>query len=60
MLALVYEDLPAEEQLIMKYSGNTMFKKMADMEGMAMKHDKTDMSNMMFGGNKLPKIALDE
>ena len=44
----------------MKYSGNSMFKKMDGMEGMAMKEDKMDMSKMTLGGNKLPKIALDE
>ena len=60
LLALVYEDLPEDEKLIMKYSGNTMFKKMEGMEGMSMKDDQTDMKKMMFGGDKLPKIALDE
>jgi FtsP/CotA-like multicopper oxidase with cupredoxin domain len=60
LLALVYEDLPEDEKLIMKYSGNTMFKKMDGMEGMPMKEDKMDMKKMMFGGDKLPKIALDE
>ncbi len=60
LLALVYEDLPEDEKLIMKYSGNTMFKKMDGMEGMAMKEEKMDMKKMMFGGEKLPKIALDE
>jgi FtsP/CotA-like multicopper oxidase with cupredoxin domain len=65
LLALVYEDLPPEELIISKYSGNEMFKGMNNMEGhqheeMDMKDKNMDMKKMMFGQDKLPKIALDE
>ena len=65
MLALVYEDLPEEELIISKYSGNPMYNPnagMTNMEGMeSMEKDKmARMNKMMFGQDKLPKIALDE
>ncbi len=65
LLALVYEDLPADELIISKHSGNPMYNSnagMGDMKGMdAMKNENMgDMNKMMFGEDKLPKIALDE
>ncbi|SFZ94804.1 Multicopper oxidase with three cupredoxin domains (includes cell division protein FtsP and spore coat protein CotA) [Flaviramulus basaltis] len=65
LLALVYEDLPADELIISKHSGNPMYNSKAGMSGMkgmdAMKDgEKGNMNKMMFGQDKLPKIALDE
>tara|TARA_Y100000748_G_C15089677_1_gene329934 strand:- start:283 stop:477 length:195 start_codon:yes stop_codon:yes gene_type:complete len=64
-LALVYEDLPEDELIISKYSGNPMYNPkagMSDMEGMKSmgKDEMGSMDKMMFGQDKLPKIALDE
>ncbi len=52
LLAMVYEDLPADELIISKHSGNKMFKNEMSMGD--------DMKKMLFGDDKLPKIALDE
>ena len=52
LLAMVYEDLPADELIISKHSGNKMFKNEMLMDD--------DMKKMLFGDDKLPKIALDE
>jgi FtsP/CotA-like multicopper oxidase with cupredoxin domain len=65
LLALVYEDLPADELIISKHSGNSMFNgvqtmDMKDEEGMDMDKSKMNMKKMLFGEDKLPKIALDE
>ncbi|MBW8242849.1 MULTISPECIES: multicopper oxidase family protein [Flagellimonas] len=61
LLALVYEDLPEDELIITKHSGNTMFNKGMGMEGMDMDMGKPmNMDKMLFGDDKLPKIALDE
>ena len=53
LLALVYEDLPEDELIISKYSGNPMYKN----TGMNM---NSNMKSMLMGDDKLPKIALDE
>jgi hypothetical protein len=62
LLALVYEDLPVDELIISKHSGNPMYNPnagMGDMKGM--ENEKMgNMNKMMFGEDKLPKIALDE
>ena len=65
LLALVYEDLPADELIISKHSGNPMYNSNAGMGDMKkMDTTKNDnmgaMNKMMFGEDKLPKIALDE
>jgi FtsP/CotA-like multicopper oxidase with cupredoxin domain len=62
LLALVYEDLPEDELIITKHSGNTMFNKDMGMEGMDNMNPKKqiNMDKMLFGDDKLPKIALDE
>ena len=63
LLALVYEDLPADELIISKYSGNPMINPNAGMGGMKiekMGDGKMKMNKMLFGEDKLPKIALDE
>tara|TARA_R110002050_G_C8932441_1_gene512078 strand:- start:1283 stop:2539 length:1257 start_codon:yes stop_codon:yes gene_type:complete len=56
LLALVYEDLPEDELIISKHSGNPMYKK-TGMKGMEM---NSNMKDMLMGDDKLPKIALDE
>tara|TARA_R110002072_G_scaffold238038_2_gene395440 strand:+ start:26769 stop:28058 length:1290 start_codon:yes stop_codon:yes gene_type:complete len=67
LLALVYEDLPDDELVITKNSGNPMLNPnagkggMTKMDGMDMTSSKEGMKkNMLFGDDKLPKIALDE
>jgi len=65
LLALVYEDLPADELIITKHSGNPMLNPNAGMGGMKMNKmkmgdDKINMNKMLFGEDKLPKVALDE
>ena len=62
---MVYEDLPADELIISKHSGNPMYNSkagMGDMKGMdVIGNEKMGNRNkMMFGEDKLPKIALDE
>ena len=67
LMALVYEDLPEDELIITKHSGNPMLNPNAGMGGMdgmkginSMNKDSKGMNNMLFGSDKLPKVALDE